>query len=119
MLEMAPRDHVANIPLQKFGCGGLLGSGSVRSGQVGWSDAFMGSGIYAFPPSPSLRAKHNIYLFFLFLLYSPTERHETAVAAAAAKSKGARAAAAVVSPKNSRGSAQIPDSNLEHKNRRP
>ena len=33
MLEMAPRDHVANIPLQKFGCGGLPGSGSVF-GQV-------------------------------------------------------------------------------------
>ena len=36
---------------------------SVRSGQVGRSDAFTGSGIYAFPPSPSLLAKHNIYLF--------------------------------------------------------
>ena len=52
---------------------------SVRSGQVGRSDAFTGSGIYAFPPSPSASAKHNIYLFplSLVLLYSPTERHET------------------------------------------
>ena len=53
VLEMAPGDHVANIPPQKFGCGGLpqIGFG-FRSGQVRShpsSDAFMASGIYAFP----------------------------------------------------------------------
>ena len=87
----------------------LVWSGQVRS------DAFMGSG-QEFMHFLSLSV-HNITSISPSLLYLPTwsDGETRDGVGGAAKSKGARAA--VVSPKNSR--AQIPDSNLEHKNRRP
>ena len=92
VLEMAPGDHVANIPPQKFGCGGLpqIGFG-FRSGQVASVGCFHGF------RNLCISSLHNITSISpsFFLLYLPTwsdgERHETA-ATAAAQSKGARAA---------------------------